>query len=66
MQARIVGAYEFNMERLCLEYTCPVCGKVFACRFPDDWVFKRNKKFLCSYGCTRKYDQTHKRRRRLV
>lgn len=37
--------------------TCPVCGKAFWCDWPKQWVFKRDNKFLCSWGCLRKYDR---------
>ena len=45
------------------EKRCPICKKVF---IPptDDWVFKRKQSngqtvYLCSYGCTNKYDLQH-------
>ena len=36
--------------------TCPVCGKAFWCDYPNQWVFKRDKAFICSWSCLRKYD----------
>ena len=35
---------------------CPVCGKLFWCDYPNQWRYKREKTFLCSWGCLRKYD----------
>lgn len=36
---------------------CPICGRLFWCDYPHQWVFKRDKVFLCSYGCMREYDR---------
>lgn len=36
--------------------TCPVCGKKFWCDYPHLWAYKRENKFICSWGCLRKYD----------
>lgn len=36
---------------------CPVCGRLFWCDYPAQWVYKREKVFLCSWGCMRKYDE---------
>ena len=49
------------------ERRCPICRKVFIPRDCDEWVFKRrlsNKTmvYLCSYGCTNKYDRRHPRK----
>lgn len=46
------------------EKRCPICRKVFIPPDCDEWVFKRrlsNKTtvYLCSYGCTNKWDQLH-------
>lgn len=47
-------------------YDCPVCQKTFCVHCESSWVYKRGtyKKgrgrvlfYLCSYGCTRKYDE---------
>lgn len=35
---------------------CPVCGKLFWCDYPHLWRYKRDKKFICSWSCLRKYD----------
>lgn len=35
---------------------CPVCGKAFDVFYPDLWRYKRDKTFLCSYGCMRAMD----------
>lgn len=35
---------------------CPVCGKLFWCDYPNRWVYKRDRVFLCSWGCMRKWD----------
>jgi len=37
--------------------TCPVCGKEFWCDYPNQWVFKRNGQFICSWACIRLYDK---------
>lgn len=36
--------------------TCPVCGKLFWCDYPHLWRYKRDKKYICSWSCLRKYD----------
>ena len=36
---------------------CPVCGKRFYVLYPNLWVYKREHRFLCSYGCMRKIDR---------
>ena len=36
---------------------CPVCGKLFWCDYPNLWRYKREKTYLCSWGCLRKYDE---------
>ena len=36
---------------------CPVCGRAFWVDYPNLWVFKRDGKFICSYGCSTKYDK---------
>ena len=35
---------------------CPVCGKLFWCDYPNLWRYKRDKKYICSWSCLRKYD----------
>ena len=35
---------------------CPVCGRLFWCDYPNKWVYKRDRVFLCSWGCMRKWD----------
>ena len=37
--------------------TCPVCGKLFFCDYPNLWVYKRYGEFICSYGCLRQFDR---------
>ena len=37
--------------------TCPVCGKLFWCDYPNLWRYKREKTYLCSWSCLRKYDE---------
>ena len=41
---------------------CPVCGKKFTVLWPQLWTFKRGPgkgkyKYICSYGCARKFDK---------
>lgn len=36
---------------------CPMCGKAFDVLWPDQWVFKRNKRFICSWSCLRAADK---------
>ena len=36
---------------------CPVCGKLFWCDYPHLWRYKRDKKYICSWSCLRKYDE---------
>ncbi len=46
-------------------HKCAVCGKRFFVRFPDDWIYRRNKQhaktrlYMCSWHCLREYDSTH-------
>ena len=35
---------------------CPVCGKLFWCDYPHLWAYKRGNRFICSWGCLRKFD----------
>lgn len=35
---------------------CPQCGKVFWIEYPDLWAYKRNGRYMCSWGCLRKHD----------
>ena len=35
---------------------CPVCGKQFDVLWPHQWVFKRDNRPLCSWGCMRALD----------
>ena len=35
---------------------CPQCGKVFWIEHPDLWAYKRNGRYMCSWGCLRKHD----------
>ena len=37
------------------ERKCPVCGKKFLGY--DTWVYKRNERMYCSWGCLRKHDR---------
>lgn len=45
------------------EFTCPVCGKVFAISCTELWVYKRTMyttketNYYCSYNCTLKADR---------
>ena len=39
------------------QHECPVCGKTFWVDYPNKWVFKRDGRFICSYGCSRKIDR---------
>ena len=41
---------------------CPECGKLFTVLWPHLWTYKRDKKYLCSYGCMRAYDKRHERK----
>ena len=36
---------------------CHVCGKLFWCDYPNLWRYKREKTYLCSWSCLRKYDE---------
>lgn len=36
---------------------CPVCKKEFDVLWPSQWAYKRGNKFICSWGCIRKYDR---------
>lgn len=36
---------------------CPVCGKKFFVLYPHLWTYKRDGKYICSYGCMRTYDK---------
>ena len=41
---------------------CPVCGKIFECYNPTEWVYKiyaKNGRYkqTCSYTCMRKWQQ---------
>ena len=36
---------------------CPVCGKRFDVLWPNQWAYKSDKKFLCSYGCVRRMEK---------
>ena len=35
---------------------CPVCGKQFVVLWPNLWSYKRDHRFMCTYGCMRAYD----------
>ena len=39
-----------------MSYKCPVCGKLFHVLYPHLWSYKRDHKFMCTYGCLRAYD----------
>lgn len=41
---------------------CPECGKLFPVLWPHLWVYKRDNKYLCSYGCMRAYDKRYERK----
>ena len=36
---------------------CPVCGKKFDVLWPNQWAYKDEKRFLCSYGCLRRMER---------
>ena len=36
---------------------CPVCGSKFTVLWPNQWRYKRDNKFLCSYTCMRRMDK---------
>ena len=36
---------------------CPVCGRMFWCDYPNQWVYKRGNQFICSWSCIREYDR---------
>lgn len=36
---------------------CPVCKKEFDVLWPGQWAYKREEKFVCSWGCIRRYDK---------
>ena len=36
---------------------CPVCGRLFWCDYPNQWVYKRGNQFICSWSCIREYDR---------
>ena len=36
---------------------CPVCDKKFAVLWPNQWRYKRDNQFLCSYDCMRAIDK---------
>ena len=36
---------------------CMECGKKFDILYPHLWKYKRNGRWLCSYGCMRAYDR---------
>lgn len=40
-----------------MRQTCPVCGKAFWCDYPTQWAYKREKLYICSWGCIREYDR---------
>ena len=50
-------------KEIILEARCPVCKKVFA--YTPMWVFKREKKWVCSYSCVTRYDREHERRQHM-
>lgn len=39
-----------------MSHKCPVCGKQFVVLYPHLWSYKRDNKFMCTYGCLRAYD----------
>lgn len=57
-------------------YDCPVCGKAFCIHSEGSWVYKRRifrrKKpqnitlYMCSYGCSRKYDQVFQSKKKSI
>ena len=40
-----------------MKQECPVCGKSFWVDWPNLWVFKRDRMFICSYSCANEYDR---------
>lgn len=42
---------------------CPVCRKLFWCDYPNQWVYKRDGVFVCSWGCLRKFDELKEERK---
>ena len=41
---------------------CPICGKIFECYCPSEWVYKiyyKNGRYkqVCSYTCMRKWQK---------
>ena len=38
---------------------CPVCKKEFWTLWPEQWAYKRGRKYICSWSCLRKYDNSH-------
>lgn len=41
-------------------WNCPVCGKAFDVLWPHLWAYKKNSKFVCSWGCLRAYEKEGK------
>lgn len=39
--------------------TCLQCGKKRTVLYPELWTYKRDGKYLCSYGCMRAWDREH-------
>ena len=42
---------------------CPMCGKEFFVRDANDWVYKRNSQYFCSWHCLRNYEKGSKTRK---
>lgn len=37
---------------------CPLCGKEFLIRFPEDWVYRIDNRAVCSWRCLREAEKT--------
>lgn len=44
-------------------HSCPECKREFLVSDGSQWVYKRGSKKLCSYSCTRKYDEKNRGKR---
>lgn len=47
-----------------MEYKCGICGKTLGSLYDfDEYVYRRGKKFFCSYKCMRQYDLKERERK---